>query len=99
MQHLYGSLNPGLYIVLVAPYVSGLEGNFTCTLLSNYPTSFSSIWPPAWMITKKKDKKERDEAKENAKDEDASASVRKFIKDFFGSAAADEGDISSDEED
>merc|ERR1712072_90974 len=96
VQHLYGSLNPGLYIVLVAPYVSGLEGNFTCTLLSNYRTSFSSIWPPAWVIKKAKTKaeKEKEQASKSmdAQLDEAANKGRRFIRDLFGSSAADDAD-------
>lgn len=102
VQYLYGSLNPGLYVVLVAAYVSGLEGNFTCTLLSNYRSSFSSFYPPAWMIKKSKTKAEREKEKAaqslDAKMDDAAKKTRKFIRDLFGSAAADDADSSSDED-
>lgn len=49
-QHLYATLKPGLYIVLVATYVKELEGNFTVTLLSNYRSEFTPLWPPKWML-------------------------------------------------
>ncbi len=102
VQHLYGSLNPGLYIVLIAPYVSGLEGNFTCTLLSNYRASFSSIWPPAWMIRKTKTKAEKEKEKAGkgmeAQLDEAANKGRRFIRDLFGSSAADDGDSDSEED-
>jgi hypothetical protein len=49
-QHLYATLKPGLFIILIAPYMTGMEGNFTVTLLSNYKTVFEPLWPPKWMI-------------------------------------------------
>lgn len=51
-QHIYGSLNPGLYMIIVPCYVAGLEGNFITTLSSNYRADFISIWPPSWMMKK-----------------------------------------------
>jgi hypothetical protein len=53
VQHITGSLDPGLYIILVAPYVSGMEGNFTVELHSNYDVGLTNLWPPAWMMTNK----------------------------------------------
>ena len=44
-QHLYATLMPGLYVILVAPYISGMEGIFTMSLLSNYKLSVSQMWP------------------------------------------------------
>merc|ERR1711991_1220647 len=103
VQHLYGSLNPGLYVVLVAAYVSGLEGNFTCTLLSNYRANFTSFYPPAWMVKKPKSKAEREKEKAQiSMDEQmdkAAKKTRKFIRDLFGSAAADDADEDSSDDD
>jgi hypothetical protein len=48
-MHLYASLKPGTYVVLVGTYITGMENNFTLTLLSNYKTSFKQIWPPNWL--------------------------------------------------
>ena len=47
--HLYASLKPGLYVVLVGTYITGMESNFTLSLLSNYKTSFQQLWPPTWL--------------------------------------------------
>ena len=39
--NLYGSnLQPGLYVVLVAAYMAGMEGHFNISLLSNYKCDF-----------------------------------------------------------
>lgn len=48
---LYAFLNPGLYIVIIPTYVSGLEGNFSLSLLSNYKCDLTPIWPPKWMTS------------------------------------------------
>ena len=47
--HLYASLKPGLYVVLVGTYVREMESNFTLTLLTNWKTDMRQIWPPAWL--------------------------------------------------
>jgi hypothetical protein len=41
---------PGDYLVLVAPYINGMEGKFRLTVLSNYRIDSAPIWPPAWML-------------------------------------------------
>merc|ERR1711916_351932 len=99
VQYLYGSLNPGLYVVLVGAYVSGLEGNFTCTLLSNYRTNFASFYPPAWMIKKAKREKEKAQISMDEQKDKAAKKTRKFIRDLFGSAAADDADEDSSDDD
>lgn len=48
-QHLYATLKPGIYVVLVATYVKGMTGNFTLTMLSNYKSKMGQIWPPVWL--------------------------------------------------
>lgn len=47
--HLYANLKPGVYVVLVGTYITGMEGNFTMSLLSNYNANFTQIWPPTWL--------------------------------------------------
>jgi hypothetical protein len=47
--HLYANLKPGVYVVLAGTYITGMEGNFTLTLLSNYKTNFTQLWPPTWL--------------------------------------------------
>lgn len=48
--HLHETLKPGVYVVVVPTYLSGMEGNFTVSLVSNYRCKFYSIWPPKWML-------------------------------------------------
>lgn len=47
--HLYANLKPGVYVILAGTYITGMEGNFTLSLLSNYKTTFSQVWPPTWL--------------------------------------------------
>ncbi len=47
---LYATLKPGLYIVLVPAYISGMVGNFTIKCLSNYRAKLDPVWPPKWML-------------------------------------------------
>ena len=49
-QHLYAKLMPGLYVVFVAAYLQGMEGNFTIKLLSNCRNDFQPLWPAKWML-------------------------------------------------
>jgi hypothetical protein len=51
VKYLYAALKPGLYTVLISTYVAGLEGTFTVNMISNYRTSFESVWPPRWMMS------------------------------------------------
>ncbi|CAM9318942.1 unnamed protein product, partial [Ectocarpus fasciculatus] len=44
-MHLYASLLPGEYMILPACHLSGMEGHFTLTLLSNYNVNVKQIWP------------------------------------------------------
>lgn len=44
-MHLYVSLLPGEYMILPACYLSGMEGHFTLTFLSNYAVNVKQIWP------------------------------------------------------
>ncbi len=49
--NLYGSgLTPGLYVVLVGAYMSGMEGQFKINVLTNHRTDFTPIWPPTWLL-------------------------------------------------
>jgi hypothetical protein len=47
--HLYANLKPGVYVVLAGTYITGMEGNFSLTLLANYRTNFTQLWPPTWL--------------------------------------------------
>eukprot|EP01038_Epipyxis_sp_PR26KG_P011932 gene11932-15972_t len=47
---LYGTLQPGLYMILIATYIAGMEGSFRVNLISNNKTEFHPIWPPMWML-------------------------------------------------
>jgi hypothetical protein len=49
-RSLYASLKPGMYMVLVGSYVSGLEGKFSISISSNYRTAFTPVWPPKWVV-------------------------------------------------
>lgn len=49
--HLYANnMKPGLYVILVAAYMSGMEGNFQMNVLSNFRCDVGAVWPPAWML-------------------------------------------------
>eukprot|EP00606_Chrysophyceae_sp_TOSAG23-5_P000052 GSChrysophyteH2.ASY1.ANO1.1648.1 assembled CDS len=50
VKYLYAALKPGLYSVLISTYVAGMEGTFTVNMISNYRTTFESVWPPRWMM-------------------------------------------------
>ena len=41
-------LKPGPYVLLLATYAPGLEGNFGITLVSNHPCELDQLWPPKW---------------------------------------------------
>ena len=47
---VYANLMPGIYVVIVATYVAGMEGNFTISVLSNYKNDIAPLWPPRWMM-------------------------------------------------
>jgi len=49
--HLYvNNIKPGLYVILVATYIAGMEGNFQLNVLSNFRCDVGAVWPPAWML-------------------------------------------------
>jgi len=52
-QTLTTSLNPGLYVLLVAAYQEGMQGNFNVSLLSNYRADLKYAWPPNRLMQKK----------------------------------------------
>jgi hypothetical protein len=55
--NLYGSgLAPGLYVVLVGAYMSGMEGQFKISVLANHRTEFTPIWPPLWLLKGEREK-------------------------------------------
>jgi hypothetical protein len=55
--NLYGSgLTPGLYVVLVGAYMTGMEGQFKISVLTNHRTEFTPIWPPMWLLKGEKEK-------------------------------------------
>jgi hypothetical protein len=59
--NVYGSgLQPGLYVVLVAAYVAGMEGNFKISVLSNHKAEFTPIWPPMWMLKGERQEEEKE---------------------------------------
>lgn len=52
---LYGSdVPPGLYVVLVGAYISGMEGHFKISVITNRKAEFSPVWPPAWVLRTEK---------------------------------------------
>ena len=52
---LYGSdVPPGLYVVLVGAYMSGMEGHFKISVITNRKVEFSPVWPPAWVLRTEK---------------------------------------------
>lgn len=55
--NLYGSsLSPGLYVVMVGAYMSGMEGQFKISVLTNHRTEFLPIWPPMWLLKGEREK-------------------------------------------
>lgn len=55
--NLYGSsLPPGLYVVMVGAYMSGMEGQFKISVLTNHRTEFLPIWPPMWLLKGEREK-------------------------------------------
>jgi len=52
---LYGSdIPPGLYVVLVGAYMSGMEGHFKISVITNHKIEFLPVWPPAWVLRAEK---------------------------------------------
>ena len=49
--HMYVSLLPGDYIIMPACYLSGMEGHFTLSLLSNFNVYLKQIWPESSAVT------------------------------------------------
>lgn len=49
-QHLYATLRPGMYIILVATYISKMGGIFSLSILSNYRIGFTQFWPARWLV-------------------------------------------------
>jgi len=49
-QHLYASLSPGLYVIMVPTHVCGLQGHFRVDLIANHPNEFLPLWPPSWVL-------------------------------------------------
>jgi hypothetical protein len=110
-QSLYVShLLPGLYVVLVAAYLAGMEGSFTISFRANYRSEFLPIWPPAWMVTGGRVDRDKERAgrglKAKQRAQQASQVVRRGIISLFGGTgdAHDAnmhvgGDSSSEDED
>jgi len=95
------AMKPGLYIVMIAAYMSGMEGSFSVNMLSNYRTEFLPIWPPTWML--KGEKMPENEIKNTIAN--ASAKTQNFIskglKMLVGAGADNfdsESDLDDDEE-
>ena len=100
LQYLYvNSLSPGLYIVLVACYLAGMEGRFTISLLSNYKTEFNSVWPPVWILKGEKTGIPEDykapASITSADDNETASFVRSQLKSLFG--AGEDFDVEDDE--
>eukprot|EP01039_Chlorochromonas_danica_P003213 gene3212-3519_t len=76
-------LRPGLYVLLVAAYVAGMEGHFQVTLTSNYRTEFLPIWPPAWMLRESKEKRKEKE-RERSQLPSSLASIDRSLEDGAG---------------
>jgi len=45
---IYCTLQPGIYVVLAATYVSGMEGPFKISCSSTFEVELEQIWPPTW---------------------------------------------------
>ena len=101
-QTMYLSLKPGLYMVLVGVYRTGMEGHFTITMLSNYRADLISVWPPSWML--KVGGKEDAKIDLNKEADSAEAGAvemgKKIMKNFrklFGSGDAEQDSESDDD--
>lgn len=48
-QTIYCTLEPGVYVLLAATYLPGMEGPFSITLVSNFSLmDVTQLWPPVW---------------------------------------------------
>jgi hypothetical protein len=75
--NLYGSsLAPGLYVVLVGAYLSGMVGQFKISVLTNHRAEFLPIWPPNWLL-----KGEREKAAEVGVGGEAVVAVKESARD------------------
>jgi len=45
---VYCTLQPGIYVVLAATYVSGMDGPFKISVCSTFEVELEQIWPPTW---------------------------------------------------
>lgn len=102
VQYLYTTLPPGLYVVIVPAYVSGMLGHFSISLVANFRNDFQLLWPPKWAFKCDKGKAGGDAAgmsllldpgaKSNTdkKLDEMSSFVRKGMKLLFGASAEDE---------
>lgn len=98
------SLDPGLYIILVATSLSGMEGHFTISLLSNYRTDFDSLWPPHWLLNKEEMPTDAAKSRSFAGSKGPAAKSKASGSSFFGSKVrtlfgGDDGDDQEEEED
>ena len=64
-QHLYASLSPGLYVIVVPTHMYGCQGHFRVDVIANHPNEFLPLWPPAWVLSY--DENQRKEAAEKVK--------------------------------
>ena len=48
-QHLYATMKPGMYVVMVGAYVAGMEGIFSLSILSNYKVDLVQFYPTRWL--------------------------------------------------
>jgi hypothetical protein len=104
------TLEPGLYLVLVATYLSGMQGNFTVGLLSNHRAEFAALWPPQWLLKGEKmpEKSPSDNSTVasysagktiSTKNKNSSSNFfRDQIKNVFGAEDLDDDDDDDDED-
>merc|ERR1712216_145188 len=48
MLHAYVTLEPGSYVIMLACYMSGMEGPFQLQVMSNHEATLEQLWPPPW---------------------------------------------------
>lgn len=79
--NLYGSgITPGLYVVLVGAYMSGMEGQFKINVLTNHRAEFTPIWPPLWLLKGEREKVGADAGDSLAVKDERAAMITKSAK-------------------
>jgi hypothetical protein len=89
--NLYCSLSPGLYTIVCAPYLAGMEGHFNLKVVYNYKVDFTQIWPPRWFNKVQTKVDEADSAIADAVST-MFKPCKKTFKKFFGNVGGDDDD-------